>query len=131
MLGKTANWSSPATKYGMGLKKLKYAIHYYGMDTRVFNNKDSPDYKPSYGNQFTARQRMILNQEMPINQIRRNEISLIIHKAEAMGDEENAAIARNLYEMKLNEGKYQFSMNHDEAKNTLQALTPWKIDWSK
>ena len=83
-----------------------------------------------YGKQYTERQMMILREEISLDQIRKNEVCIIIRKAEAMGDEMTATAARIIYGKKTNEGRYQFSMSGEEARNALQALTPWKIDWA-
>ena len=60
----------------------------YGLPPSVFQNKDSPDYKPNYGKKYTERQLKILNEEIPIEEVRLTEISIIMRKAESLGDEE-------------------------------------------
>lgn len=131
MLGFTNYWKAPSTKYGAGQKKARYFKAIGGMDARVFVNKDSPDYKPNYGTQYTKRQQMILNELIPLDQVRLNELTIIIRKAEAMEDTETAAAAQILYDAKTHVDSFQFSMSPEEAKEYLQSLTPWKINWEK
>lgn len=97
----------------------------YGLQPSVFQN-----YKPNYGKKYTERQLKILNEEIPIEEIRLTEISIIRRKAESLGDEENIDIARILYEFKTYTKKYQF-ISVEDAKRILQDLTPWEIKWNK
>ena len=77
MLGShTVYGSKSCRKSGAGLKKVVKHKGLTGMDARVFVNKDSPDYRPSCGNQFTKRQQMSLNEEIPLDQVRVNEITV-------------------------------------------------------
>ena len=46
-----------------------------------FKNKDSPDYVSSYGDTYTDRQLAILNNEIPLYEIRPNELSILYKKA--------------------------------------------------
>lgn len=131
MLGAHSYWKNGVTLYGAGQKKASTEKARHGMDARVFVNKDSPDYKPSYGTTLTNRQKKILNEEIPLDQVRTNEIAIIIHKSEAMGDEENASIAKMLYGLKTHKDEFAFSLTANEAKDVLQKLTPWQIDWNK
>ena len=96
----------------------------YGLPPSVFQNKDSPDYKPNYGKKFTERQLKILNEEIPIEEVRLTEISIIMRKAESLGDEENLDIARMLYAFKTHKEEYQFNISAEDAKRTIQDLTP-------
>ena len=131
MLGKIHFTKQTGRKYGAGQKKTIWHKGISGMDARVFVNKDSPDYKPNYGSQLTNRQQMILKEEIPLDQVRVNEITVIIRKAEAMDDMETAAAARILYNKKTHVDGFQFSMTPEEAKAFLQSQTPWKINWDK
>ena len=55
-----------------------------------FKNKDSPDYVSSYGDTYTDRQLAILNNEIPLYEIRPNELSILYKKAK-----QNLNIPRN------------------------------------
>lgn len=129
MLGDRSYWKSPSTRYGAGQKRALNRKAELGIDPRVFVNKDAPDYKPNYGSKFTERQQMILSEQIPLNQFRLNEITIILHKAEELGDEEKIKKAKALQDLKRHEGLYRVKMRPGEARASLQALTPWKIDW--
>lgn len=116
MLGTHSYWTGGVTLYGAGQKKAVNGKARHGMDARVFVNKDSPDYQPSYGTTLTDRQKKILDEEIPLDQVRTNEITTIIRKAEAMGDEDSVAIAKMLYGLKTHKEEFSFSMTVDEAK---------------
>ena len=73
---------------GKGVERKLSHRQIYGLPPSVFQNKDSPDYKPNYGKKFTERQLKILNAEIPIEKVRLTEISIIMRKAESLGDEE-------------------------------------------
>lgn len=117
------------SRYANNQQKAKNKKQFYGMDARVFVNKDSPDYRPSYGKTYTERQLRILNEEIPLEEIRLNEITVIMRKAESLGDDEKLAIARVLYNVKTRKEDYRFSVSVEDAKQILQELTPWDIDW--
>ncbi len=116
-----------ASRYG---KNQRGSVD-HGIDPRVFVNKDSPDYKPNYGKTFTERQLKILNEEIPLDQVRLQEIAVIKNKAEALGDDEKVEIAKTLYAFKTGAEEYKFAVSVEDAKATLQSLTPWEIDWDK
>ena len=46
-----------------------------------FKNKDSPDYVGFYGTVYTDRQLAILNGEIPLSEVRPNELSFLYKKA--------------------------------------------------
>lgn len=46
-----------------------------------FKDKDSAEYKPQYGTAYTPRQEKILSGELPLEDIRPNELSLLKQKA--------------------------------------------------
>lgn len=94
-------------------------------------NKDSPDYKPQYGKTYTARQQAILDEQIPLDDIRATELSLLSKKAFQLGDLENYQIAQDLLQRKMDPGVYVPPYTVEEAKEILQKLTPWKIDWEK
>jgi len=129
MLGNMHFNKQSCTKYGAGQKKAMYQKAFTGMHARVFVNKDSPDYQPSYGSQFTERQKKILSEEISLDHVRVNELTIIIRKAQAMDDMETAAAAQILYNRKTHVDGFHFSMTPEEAKAFLQSQTPWEINW--
>lgn len=46
-----------------------------------FKDKDSAEYKSQYGTAYTPRQEKILSGELPLEDIRPNELSLLKQKA--------------------------------------------------
>ena len=51
-----------------------------------YTNKDSPDYVGVYGTVYTDRQLAILNGEIPLSEVRPNELSCLYKKAKNKGD---------------------------------------------
>ena len=101
------------------------------LDSRAkisYEDKDSPDYVRAYPPEYTERQTKILSGEIPIDDIRLNELSIIINKAKYNNDEGNASTAEYLYLLKKHPDEYKPMMELDEAKEILQSLTPWDID---
>lgn len=78
---------------------------------------------------YTPRQLAILDDEIPLDEIRTTELVAIIKKATARLDGFNLDIANDLLELKKHPSTYFPSMTVEEAKETLQELTPWKLDW--
>ena len=91
-------------------------------------NKDSSDYVRPYPPMYTERQTQILSGEIPLENIRLQELSIIINKANYNNDEGNAALAEYLYLVKKHPDEYKPMMDDKEAKKVLQDLTPWDID---
>lgn len=89
-------------------------------------NPYEPIYHINYGDTFTPRQIAILQSEIPLEQVRQNELTLILRKAETMCDFEAAEEARCLLAQKANPHQYTPSMTKDEAIRILDQLTPWK-----
>ena len=96
-----------------------------------YMDKDSPDYKSSYGKTYTARQQAILEEEIPLEDIRATELSILSKKAFQLGDLEQYQIAQDLLDRKMNPGSYVPPYTKEEAKEILQSLTPWRIDWDE
>lgn len=94
-----------------------------------FVNKDDPNYRPNYGSTYTKRQMDVLAGIIPLEEVRINDLAILVHKAEQMGDIETYEQAKELYDRKLDPGTYFPTYTIEEAKNILQRLTPWKIDW--
>ena len=63
-----------------------------------FKDRDSAEYKPQYGTAYTPRQEKILSGELPLEDIRPNELSLLKQKAKHLGDVEGYEIATLRYE---------------------------------
>lgn len=95
-----------------------------------FNNKDDPNYRPNYGSSYTKRQQSILDGLIELDDIRPNELSILFRKAEQMEDAEAYEIAQELYNQKMRPDGYRPKYSKEEAKEILQRLTPWKLDWS-
>ena len=120
------------TKYGFGQKPaMTQKARNGGLRDSVFMNKDDPDYKPSYGKTYTERQRRIVNEELPLSEVRINELTIIMNKAVSMGDIPTYETAKMLRNLKIHEddGEYSLSYSPEEAKAILESLTPWKINW--
>lgn len=124
MKDKSSINTAKAMKY-VSLKKK------YGIDARVFMNKDDPNYRYNYGTTYTERQMKILNGEIDIFTIKANEIKFIIKKAEGIGDCETCKKAEELYELRTHKEEYRIDMSIEEARDVLQSLTPWEIKWNK
>lgn len=93
-----------------------------------FRDKDDPSYNP-FGSTYTTRQEKILAEEIPLEEIRKNELAVLVQKAERMGDIANYEIAMELYDRKNAPPEYTPSYTQKEARDILQSLTPWKIEW--
>ena len=96
-----------------------------------FKNKDSPDYVGFYGTVYTDRQLAILNGEIPLSEVRPNELSFLYKKAKVKGDMESYEEAMSLYLQRTAPQEYIPTYTIDEAKEVLQELTPWEINWEK
>lgn len=66
---------------------------------------------------------------IPLEEIRTTELSAILKKADAQYDEAVQEIVRTLYQMKKSPGDYKPLYSVEKAKEILQSLTPWKINW--
>lgn len=94
-----------------------------------FNNVDAPDYIPPCGKEYSIRQLAILNGDIPLSEVRLNELTILQRKAQNLQDFINYEIAQSLYTKKLSGDDYFPTYSIDEAKAILQRLTPWKIEW--
>ena len=64
------------SKYGYGQKPAwTQKARNGGFCNSVFTNKDDPDYLPSYGNTYTDRQKRIMYGEIPLVEVRNNELT--------------------------------------------------------
>ena len=89
----------------------------------IFNSKQRA------GLDYTDRQMAILNDEIHVDMIRTNELAAIMKRAKECGDEDYYEIAQGYYLRKKNPSTYIPTYTIEEAKNVLQSLTPWKINW--
>ena len=96
-----------------------------------FKNKDRPDYVSSYGDTYTDRQLAILNNEIPLYEIRPNELSILYKKAKQKNNVDSYEIAIQMYAEKTKPQEYIPQYTIEEAKAILQELTPWIINWEK
>ena len=94
-----------------------------------FVNRDDPNYRPSYGTTYSQKQMDILYGVIPLDNVRINELTVLMKKAEQMGDIDSYEQAKELYCRKLDPGIYFPKYTIEEAKAILQSLTPWIIDW--
>lgn len=90
-----------------------------------FINRDDPGYNP-YGNVFSERQEKIINGEY-IPNLRKNEVTTVIKKAEKNGQNELAQALRDQYEDFMFGCKEVPIYDLEEAKSILQSLTPFHI----
>ena len=80
---------------------------------------------------YTARQFDILNERIPLDEIRTNELTTLMRKAVARNDNFNYEVALSLYKTKKNPVSCLPKITVEEAERILQELTPWKIDWQR
>ncbi len=119
-----------ATRYGIGQRKaLTQSARNGWLRDSVFQNKDSADYRPNYGKTYTERQLKIINEEISVDDVSNTELVILMRKAKAIEDFEVASKVQKLHDLKNYVESYQFTYSPEEAKDVLQALTPWKIDW--
>ena len=90
----------------------------------------SYDTSKIYGYDYTERQLAILNDDIPIDEIRTTELSIIMRKAVQHNDTVNYEIANGLREQKIHPCEYFPRYTIDESMAMLQNLTPWKIQWN-
>lgn len=83
----------------------------------------------SYTGDYTTRQLDILNDDIPLENVRISEIAAIMKKTKARDDILNYDIAVGLYDCKLHPDHYGPPYSFEEAKTNLQSLTPWIINW--
>lgn len=93
-----------------------------------YGNKYSPQCGKNYGTRYTDRQLMILSGEIPWETTPLNQITLLVNKAESLGDVENYEKAKHLQQLKRKQGEYKPEMTHEEALAVLRSLTPWNTD---
>ena len=83
-----------------------------------FKDRDSVEYKPQYGTAYTPRQEKILSGELPLEDIRPNELSLLKQM-------EGYEIATLRYEEMLHPlDAYYNHYTAEEAAEILRKLTP-------
>ena len=85
--------------------------------------------KPRTGLDYTARQHAILNDEIPVEEIRTTELSALMKRANERADQMAYDIAEGFYDLKIHPCEYMPHYTMAEAKAVLQSLTPWEIHW--
>ena len=126
-------WDEMAEKKSVDLYSTALMPRNGGRGRAVMGNpsfkyvlKDSPDYRPPCGNEYTERQLRILNGEIALSEIRANELANLKSKALRFSDTESYEIADALYEEKLCPAEHHFrdSWTAEYAEWVLQNLTP-------
>lgn len=116
-------------KYGRGsTRATKQRDINGGFYDSVFMDKDSPDYRPNYGRKYTERQIKIIQDEIPLDEVRLNELSIILRKAENIEDEPVIRKIQKLRKRKTYLANFQFTFTEEEAIEILKSLTPWESD---
>ena len=88
--------------------------------------KQNPEYNP-YGKSFTERQMQIIC-GLPVDRLKRQEITIIMKKAEKMGMPSIADRVYELYEEMYTGPKFEYKYTYEEALEGLRKLTPWESD---
>ena len=97
-----------------------------GMRSPVF------DRKPQRRNlNYTDRQFDILNERIPLPEVKTNELTTLIRKTIARHDNFNYEIAISLYKTKQSPDSDMLNISLKEAMRIIQDLTPWEIDWTR
>lgn len=119
-----------ATKYGGIKKATSKKAQCGGLAPSVFVNKDDPNYRRQYSDTYTEKQKKIINEELPLENIRFNDLTVIIKKAEYLEDFEVFEKVREIKRRKEHIAQFVFTFTPEEAMDILQQLTPWEIDWT-
>ena len=91
--------------------------------SKIRNAKTRP------GLDYTARQLAILDDLIPIDQIRSNELVRLMKKAKERNDGMNYDVAYSYLLQKQNPRVYIPQRTIEESMAILQSLTPWPIQW--
>lgn len=78
---------------------------------------------------YTERQLAILNDDIPLENVKTTELAIIMRKAQFHGDIDSYEIAKGFHEAKRNPATYMPPYTKIEAMEVLQSLTPWTINW--
>lgn len=87
-----------------------------------FENKDDPNYKKKYGKKYSEKQLMLLSGEIPWETTPINQITILMRKAEAMGDTENYEKAKRLHQLKSEQDVFVPDLSKEEALDILKGL---------
>ena len=117
----TIPWKTPQKK------RKRSPLDGRGRDTGVYYK----GYAKSYPKELTAKQHRIMTGELPLEEVRLNEIREIMKKAAFNEDQDLLEAATDLYNAKSNPNSHQPAYSVEEAKDILQSLTPWTIEWDK
>ena len=88
-----------------------------------FKAKARPDLE------YTERQLSILSELIPLEEVRTNELTAIIKKARARGNQDICDYAEVLLCIKTLPPNILPTYTLEESKKILQSLTPWTIQW--
>ena len=83
---------------------------------------NDPNRVKNYGTTYTDRQLRILSGDLPWEVVPQREITVLMQKAKAIGDEEGFKQAALLQELKLGQDDYRPQITVEEAKNILREL---------
>ena len=83
---------------------------------------NDPNRVKNYGRTYTERQLRILSGDLPWEIVKQTEITIVMNKAKAMGDDENHKKAAILRELKQNQEGYHPQMTVEEALEILKGL---------
>ena len=79
--------------------------------------------------EYSKKQILILAEAIPLEEVRKNELTAIIKKARARGDQDILEYAEELLGIKELPPSILPMYTIEEAKEILQSLTPWIIQW--
>ena len=79
---------------------------------------------------YTPRQLLILSGDVDLADIRSQELAVLQRKAVARNDKDIYEIVSDMVFAKAHEGRYVLHYTVEEAKQVLQSLTPWAINWN-
>ena len=83
---------------------------------------NDPNRVKNYGTTYTERQLRILSGDLPWELVPQREITLLMRKAKAMGDDEGFKQAALLQEMKMGQDDYRPQITVEEARDILKEL---------
>lgn len=79
---------------------------------------------------YTPRQLQILAGDVELSDISSRELTVLQRKAVARDDKDVYDIISDIVFAKAYEGRYVLRYTVEEAKQVLQSLTPWAINWN-
>lgn len=91
--------------------------------------KFDPNYN-WYNHPFTNKQLQLIYGEYDPS-VRKQEIAVIFKKAEVLGDDDIVETIEEKYSELMFGKRYQPRYTIEEAKQRLQAMTPFEINWTR